>query len=248
MLDPMTVGRVQLPDGPIYVPQDSDTAMQAPEWASFLFIVDGSLNPVPLCDLDQVPLKEVMAESCGLTLSDLKRRSPEHLSATVTGCESLDGYLEPAAVKEDADDRLSEIASTIPPVDPSCPMRPTGDGIFFERTSVFERRFESSNEDLNSKIVFALIAIQLNPIESKLLGRIAAKAQQQQRAHQIDRRLTQIFARKTQFSARKTQICARNEGIWFFQLICGFFKGCHCLTNGATWNYAQKRGRHDECL
>ena len=45
--------------------------MQAPEWASFLSIVDASLNPVPLCDLDQVPLKEVMAENRGLTLSDL---------------------------------------------------------------------------------------------------------------------------------------------------------------------------------
>ena len=42
MLDRMTVGRVQLPDGPIYMPEDSDTAMQAPEWASFLSIVDGS--------------------------------------------------------------------------------------------------------------------------------------------------------------------------------------------------------------
>ena len=92
--------------------------MQAPEWASFLSIVDGSLNPVPLCDLDQV--KEVMAENRGLTLSDLKKRSAEHLSATLTGCESPDGYLEPAAVKGDADDQLSEIASTIPPVDPSC--------------------------------------------------------------------------------------------------------------------------------
>ena len=113
MLDRMTVGRVQLHDGPIYVPEDSDTAMQAPEWASFLSIDDGSLNPVPLCDLDQVLLKEVMA-------SDLKNRSSEHLSATLTGCESPDGYLEPAAVKEDADDQLSRIASTIPPVDPSC--------------------------------------------------------------------------------------------------------------------------------
>ena len=91
MLDRMTVGRVQLPDGPIYVPEDSDTAMQAPEWASFLSIVDGSLNPVPLCDLDQVLLKEVMAENHGLTLSDLKERSPEHLSATLTECESPDG-------------------------------------------------------------------------------------------------------------------------------------------------------------
>ena len=120
MLDRMTVGRVQLPDGPIYVPEDSHTAMQAPEWAGFLSFVDGSLNLVPLCDLDQVLLKEVMAENRGLTLSHLKKRSHEHLSATLTGCESPDGYLEPAVVKEDADDELSEIASTIPPVDPSC--------------------------------------------------------------------------------------------------------------------------------
>ena len=120
MLDRMTVGRVQLPDGPISVPEDSDTAMQAPEWASSLSIVDGSLNPSPLCDLDQVLLKEITAENRGLTLSDLKNRSPEHLSATLTGCEPPDGYLEPAAVNKDADDQLSEIASTIPPVDPSC--------------------------------------------------------------------------------------------------------------------------------
>ena len=94
--------------------------MQAPEWAGFLSIVDGSLKPVPLCDLDQVLLKEVMAENRGLTLSDLKKRSPEHLSATLTGCESPDGFLEPAAVREDADDQLTEIASAIPSVDPSC--------------------------------------------------------------------------------------------------------------------------------
>ena len=72
MLDQMTVGRVQLPDGPSYVPEESDTAMQAPEWASFLSIVDGSLNRLPLCDQEYVLLKEVMAENCGLTLSDLK--------------------------------------------------------------------------------------------------------------------------------------------------------------------------------
>ena len=102
------------------MPEDSDTAIQAPDRASFLSIVDGSLNPVPLCYQDQVLLKEVMAENRGLTLSDLKNRSPEHLSATLTGSESPDGYLEPPAVKEDAEDQLSEIASTIPPVDPSC--------------------------------------------------------------------------------------------------------------------------------
>ena len=116
----MTVGRVELPDGPIYVPEDSDTAMQAPEPAGFLSIVDGSLNTVPLCDLEQVLLKEVMAENRGLTLFDLKNRSPEHLSATLTGCESHDDDLEPAAVKKDDDDKRSEIASSLAPVGPRC--------------------------------------------------------------------------------------------------------------------------------
>ena len=72
MLDRMTVQRVQLPTSPIYVPEDSDTAMKAPGPASFSSIVDGSLHPVPLCNLDQVLLKKVMAENRGLTLSDLK--------------------------------------------------------------------------------------------------------------------------------------------------------------------------------
>ena len=46
--------------------------MPALEWGSFLSIVDGSLNPVPVSDLDQVVLKELMAENRGLTLLDLK--------------------------------------------------------------------------------------------------------------------------------------------------------------------------------
>ena len=70
----MIVGRVQLPNSPIYVPQDSDTAMQAPEWTGFLSIVCESLSPVPLCDLDQVTLKEVMAKNCGLTLSNRRKK------------------------------------------------------------------------------------------------------------------------------------------------------------------------------
>ena len=116
----MTVGRVQLLDGPIYVPENSDTVMQAPESTCFSSIVDGSLHPVLLCDLDQVLLKGVMAENRGLTLLALKKRSPEHTSPTLTGCESYDDDPEPAIVREDADDQLSLIASSIPPVDPSC--------------------------------------------------------------------------------------------------------------------------------
>ena len=66
MLDMMTPAQVQLPNSPIYVPKDSDETMQAPEWASYLSIVDEALNPIPLCELDQPMLKEVMAEHCGL--------------------------------------------------------------------------------------------------------------------------------------------------------------------------------------
>ena len=83
LLDGMTVATVPFPDTPIYVSEDSDTAMQAPEWSSFQSIVDGSLNPVPVCDVDQVLLKQVMAQTRGLTLSDLKIRIPgAHFSHT----------------------------------------------------------------------------------------------------------------------------------------------------------------------
>ena len=77
-------------------------------------------QPCTLCDLDQVLLKDAMAKNRGLTLFDLKKRSPEHTSATLTGCESYHDQLEPASVREDADDQLSEIASSIPPDDPGC--------------------------------------------------------------------------------------------------------------------------------
>ena len=106
--DQMTVGRVQLPDGPIYVPEDSDTVMQAPEWTSFLSIIDRSLNPAPQCVLHKVLLKEIIAENRGLTLSDLGKRSLEHSPATLTGCESYDDELVPAIVREDAYDQLYE--------------------------------------------------------------------------------------------------------------------------------------------
>ena len=59
--------------------------MKAPEWSILLTIVDGSINHVPLCDLDQVLLKEVMTENRGLTLMDLKKRCPEYTQITTTG-------------------------------------------------------------------------------------------------------------------------------------------------------------------
>ena len=93
--------------------------MQAPECTNYLSIVDRSLNPVPVCDIDQVVQKEVMAENCGLTLLDLKNRSPEHTSATLTGCESYDDELVPAIARGDANNQLSEIATSFLSVDAS---------------------------------------------------------------------------------------------------------------------------------
>ena len=60
--DRMRVGRTELPDGPIYIPEDSQETMPAPEWSSSLCIVDGSLNPVPVSDIEQAVLKDLMAE------------------------------------------------------------------------------------------------------------------------------------------------------------------------------------------
>ena len=93
--------------------------MPAPEWGSFLSIVDGALNPVPLSDLDQVVRKELMAENKGLTLLDLKKRS-EYSSVTTTSGEYPDEPETPAVTTPlaDADNRLSDIASVIPPVNP----------------------------------------------------------------------------------------------------------------------------------
>ena len=93
--------------------------MPAPEWGSFLSIVDGSLNPVPGSDLDQVVVKEVMAENRGFTSLDLKKRS-EYSWVTTTSGECSDDGETPAASTSlaDADNRLSDIASAIPPVDP----------------------------------------------------------------------------------------------------------------------------------
>ena len=93
--------------------------MPAPEWGSFLSIVDGSLNPVPVSDLDQVVLKELMAENRGLTLLDLKKRT-EYSSVTTMSGEWSDEQETPAVSTPlaDANNRLSDIVSVIPPVDP----------------------------------------------------------------------------------------------------------------------------------
>ena len=93
--------------------------MPAPEWGSFLSIADSSLNHVPVSDLDQVVLKELMAANTGLTLLVPKKRS-EYSSVTITSGECTDEQetqivYTPLA---EADDHLSEIASAILPVNP----------------------------------------------------------------------------------------------------------------------------------
>ena len=119
LLDRMTVGRTELPNGRIYVLEESQETMPAPEWGSFWSIVDGSLNPVPVSDLDHVVLKELMAKNRGLTLLDLKKTS-EYSSVTTPSGECSNEQDNPAVSTPlaDADDRPSDTASAIPPVDP----------------------------------------------------------------------------------------------------------------------------------
>ena len=117
--DRMTVGRPELPNGLMYTPWDPQETMPASERGSFLSIVDGSVNPLPVSHLDQVVLKELMAEDRGLTLLDLQNRS-EYSSITTTSGECSDeqetqAVLTPLA---DADSRLRNIATAIFPVDP----------------------------------------------------------------------------------------------------------------------------------
>ena len=119
LLDGMTGQRTELPNSPIYVPEDSHETMPAPKWCSFWSIVDGSLNPVPVGDLDQVVLKELMAENKGLTLLDLQTRS-DYSSVPTTSGECSDEQETPAVSKPlpDADNRLSDIAIATSPVNP----------------------------------------------------------------------------------------------------------------------------------
>ena len=93
--------------------------MPAPEWGSFLSIADGTLNPVSVSDLDQEVLKELTTENRGLSLLDFKKRS-NYSSVTTTSGECFDELETPAVPTPlaDADDHLTEIASSIPPVDP----------------------------------------------------------------------------------------------------------------------------------
>ena len=72
-----------------------------------------------MSDLNHVVLKELLAENRGLTLLDLKRGS-EYSSVITTSGECSEMQETPAVSTSlgDADDRLSDIASAIPLVDP----------------------------------------------------------------------------------------------------------------------------------
>ena len=113
----MTVGRTELPNAPIYLSEDSQETMLAAEWGGFLSIVDGSLSPVPVSDLDKIVLKELMAANRGRTLLDLKKRSA-YCSVTSTSGECSDEQQTPVVSTPlaDADDHLSDFTSAIPPV------------------------------------------------------------------------------------------------------------------------------------
>ena len=119
LLDRMTVGRTERPNGPAYVPEDSWETMPAPEWGSLLSIVDGSPNPVPVSDFLQVVLKALMAENRGPTLQDLKKKYEYAWVTTKSGeCSDEQGTPAVSTPLAEPDDRLSDFASAIPPVVP----------------------------------------------------------------------------------------------------------------------------------
>ena len=51
LLHHTTVRRTEFPNGPIYVPEDSQDTMSAPGWGCLLSIVDCSLTHVPVVTL-----------------------------------------------------------------------------------------------------------------------------------------------------------------------------------------------------
>ena len=122
-----------LPNGPIYVPEHCQETMPAPKWGSFLSIVDGSLNPLPVSDLDKVGLKDLMAEKRGLTLLDLKKRS-EYSSVTTTSIEWSDEQESPAVSTPlaDAEHHLSNIEAVwgASPIPAAQPVALSASGIF----------------------------------------------------------------------------------------------------------------------
>ena len=77
----MTGGRTELCDSSIYIREDSQDTFPALECDSLLSIVDGTLNALRVCNLDEEVLQDLMAEYPGLTPLDLKERS-EYRSVT----------------------------------------------------------------------------------------------------------------------------------------------------------------------
>ena len=93
-------------------------------------MVDGSLHPIPVCDVDQEVVRDLMTENRGLTLLNLKKKTG-YSSVTTTSGECYNKQ-ETAAISTpvpNADDHLSEIASSMPGesgrVDPEAKHLPT---------------------------------------------------------------------------------------------------------------------------
>ena len=73
-MDKLTLTSIQLPDDAIYVPLGRKTPIGKPGWGSMLSVVDGSLAPVPLEDLDSAMVQEIQRESSGFTLGVLRNQ------------------------------------------------------------------------------------------------------------------------------------------------------------------------------
>ena len=86
LLEKLTLTSTQLPDNAIYVPLGRKKPIGKPGWGSMLSVVDGSLAPIPLEDLDSAPVQEIQRESNGYTLDVLKNRlRPRDVLETTPG-------------------------------------------------------------------------------------------------------------------------------------------------------------------
>ena len=72
LLDRLTVQRVPLPDGPLYVPDGASKLLAAPKWGSVISLVDGTAMQIPIEELHERTVRWLMKMNCGWSFEELK--------------------------------------------------------------------------------------------------------------------------------------------------------------------------------
>ena len=86
LLGKLTLTSFQLPDDAIYLRLGRKTPIGKPGSGSMLYMVDGSLAPVPWEDLEPATVQKIQAENSGYTLDVLKNQlGPREAIETTPG-------------------------------------------------------------------------------------------------------------------------------------------------------------------